>query len=74
VLGYIQRGGHPTARDRILGSRMGSAAMQALAAGTSDVMVGVEADRMVFTSLEAVISRRKELDLSLLELIATLAL
>ena len=74
VLGYIQRGGHPSARDRILGSRMGAAAIRALSAGTSDVMVGVEADRMVLTSLETVISQTKELDLDLLDLIATLAL
>jgi 6-phosphofructokinase 1 len=74
VLGYIQRGGHPSARDRILGSRMGAAATDALVGGTSDVMVGVEADRIVFTALEDVITKKKELDLSILDLLATLAL
>jgi 6-phosphofructokinase 1 len=74
VLGYIQRGGHPSARDRILGSRMGAAAVDALVSGAGDVMVGVERDRIVFTPLADVISRKKELDLSLLDLLATLAL
>ncbi|RTI08439.1 6-phosphofructokinase, partial [Thermus scotoductus] len=39
VLGHIQRGGSPTAKDRILASRLGAAAVEALAGGTSGVMV-----------------------------------
>jgi 6-phosphofructokinase 1 len=74
VLGYIQRGGHPTARDRILGSRMGAAAVQALGDGQSDLMVGVQADQIVLVPLTEVITHKKELDLSLMDLLATLAL
>jgi 6-phosphofructokinase 1 len=74
VLGYIQRGGHPTARDRILGSRMGAAAVQALGDGQSDLMVGVQADQIVLVPLTDVITNKKDLDLSLMDLLATLAL
>ena len=74
VLGHIQRGGHPSARDRILGARMGSAAVMSLADGASDVMVGLQADRLVRLPLPQVIERKKEFDLALLELVNTLAL
>lgn len=40
VLGHIQRGGSPTAKDRILASRLGAAAVEALVGGASGVMVG----------------------------------
>ena len=42
VLGHIQRGGNPTAADRVLGSRLGLAAVEALLAGKKNVMVGVK--------------------------------
>lgn len=74
VLGHIQRGGHPSARDRILGARMGAAAVQALAEGASEVMVGLRAEEMVLVPLADVVSRKKVLDTSLLELVKTLAL
>lgn len=74
VLGHIQRGGHPSARDRILGARMGAAAVQALAEGASEVMVGLRAEEMVLVPLADVVSRKKMLDTSLLELVKTLAL
>jgi 6-phosphofructokinase len=43
VVGHIQRGGIPTASDRILASRLGSAAVEALADGETGVMVGMRA-------------------------------
>ena len=39
VLGFVQRGGDPTARDRILASRLGSAAVEALISGESCSMI-----------------------------------
>lgn len=45
-LGHIQRGGSPTAFDRILASRLGAAAVEALIEGESDIMVGVEANKI----------------------------
>jgi len=47
TLGHIQRGGSPTAFDRILGARMGAAAVEALINDEKDKMVGIEADVIV---------------------------
>ncbi len=74
VLGHIQRGGRPTARDCIIASRMGARAVTALLEGESDVMVGLQADRMVLVPLADVISQKKDIDLGLLDLIANLGL
>ncbi len=73
VLGHIQRGGRPSARDCILGSRMAARAVEALLAGESDVMVGVRGLDLVLVPLEEVITGKKVPDLSLLQLIANLA-
>jgi 6-phosphofructokinase 1 len=74
VLGHIQRGGRPTARDCIIASRMGAHAVTALLQGQSDVMVGLQADRLVLVPLKDVVCRKKEIDLSLLDLLANLGL
>ena len=47
--------------------------MQALARGTVGVMAGLHAEQVVFTSLADVVSHRRTLDFSLLELVKTLA-
>ena len=47
ILGHIQRGGSPTANDRILASRMGYAAVHALLKGNSGNMIGIQGDQMV---------------------------
>ncbi|MBS1971481.1 MAG: 6-phosphofructokinase [Bdellovibrionales bacterium] len=60
ILGHIQRGGSPTASDRILASRMGAAAVETLLAGQSDVMVGTEADKLITMSLEIVTKSEKK--------------
>ena len=73
VLGHIQRGGHPSARDCILGSRMAARAIEALLAGESDVMVGIRGEELVLVPLAEVIAGKKVPDLSLLQLIANLA-
>lgn len=68
VLGHIQRGGRPTARERLLASRLGSAAVEALAGGHSGVMVGVINGAVRLTPMRQTWSRRKEIDYELLEL------
>ena len=73
VLGHIQRGGSPTARDRILASKLGVAAMDALADGKSGYMVGELNGEIVFTPLKETWERRKELDNNLLQLMKVLA-
>jgi 6-phosphofructokinase 1 len=73
ILGHIQRGGSPTARDRVLASRLGAAAVQALRDGHTDVMVGEVAGRIVRTPLPDTWNRRKPIDDSLLQLARILA-
>ncbi len=51
VLGHIQRGGNPTAFDRILASRLGTTAVERLAAGEHGVMVGLVADTVATSPL-----------------------
>ncbi len=53
VLGHIQRGGSPTAEDRILGGRLGSAAVDMLVKGTSGKAVGIMCDKINIVDLEA---------------------
>jgi 6-phosphofructokinase 1 len=52
VLGHIQRGGTPTARDRVLASRLGVAAVNAFLDGQSGVMVGEIGRQITYTPLE----------------------
>ncbi|MEL6442820.1 MAG: 6-phosphofructokinase [Bacteroidota bacterium] len=73
VLGHIQRGGSPTARDRVLASRLGVAAVEALVEGHSSVMVGVVNHDVKLTPLKNVWSRKKEIDYDLMQLTALLS-
>jgi len=59
ILGHIQRGGHPTAFDRLLAARMGSKAVELLLEGQTDVMVGLKGMGIVPTPLEEVISHAR---------------
>jgi len=68
VLGHVQRGGSPTAFDRLLATRLGCAAVQQLYEGKSGVMVGLVGNRITVTPLEKVISERKRLDLKFYEM------
>ena len=52
VLGHVQRGGAPTARDRVLASRFGAGALRALAAGRSGVVVGLAGGDLAEIPLE----------------------
>ncbi|WP_027000060.1 6-phosphofructokinase [Eisenibacter elegans] len=74
VLGHIQRGGSPTARDRILASRLGIAAVQGLVEGRSNVMAGIINDELVYTSFHDTIHKAKPIKAELLQLIDILSL
>jgi len=74
ILGHIQRGGSPTVKDRILASKLGSAAVEALKVGTSDVMVGVVHEKVKFIPLEAIWTQKKEIDMNLHELARILSI
>jgi 6-phosphofructokinase 1 len=73
TLGHIQRGGIPTARDRMLGSTLGSAAVAFLASGKSNGMVGTQKNEVVFVPFSRVIGKKKPLPHHLLKLAEILA-
>ncbi len=72
ILGHIQRGGVPSAYDRILGSRLGSGAVEALASGLHGVLTGWIQSKITYTPLTEVIATKKTLDKSLIELASVL--
>lgn len=72
-LGHIQRGGEPTAFDRILGTRFGAAATDALERGETGVLVGLNGGKITTTPYSEVIGNKKTLDPEMLELAAILA-
>jgi len=63
ILGHVQRGGSPSAWDRLLAARFGVIAVERLAKGESGVMVGLQARAIVATELALVASRKRETDL-----------
>lgn len=66
VLGHMQRGGNPTCFDRVLASRMGVKAVEALLEGKSNYMVGVKDTKLVLTPIEEAIKAHTEIDMDLL--------
>ena len=73
ILGYTQRGASPTFFDRMLATRLGVAATDRLAAGTSGVLVGVVKGEVVATPLDEVVTGKKPLDPRLMEVARVLA-
>ncbi len=73
ILGHVQRGGSPTAYDRILSSRLGAAAVEALAGGESGLMVGVSGRRVDHLPLEEVAATKRTLDQDTYDLALALA-
>ncbi len=73
TLGHVQRGGAPGAFDRILGTRFGAAAVDALAAGKSGVLIGLLKGEIQTTPLTEVVANKKTLDPRLIELAHVLA-
>ena len=68
ILGHIQRGGSPSARDRVLASRLGVAAVDALLDGHANVMVGIIDNQVRLTPSRNVYSKKKSISYELLEL------
>lgn len=73
ILGHVQRGGIPTFADRMLGTRLGAAAVECLAQGKSGVLVGTNNGEISTTALDVVVSSKKPLDLNLMKLAGVLA-
>ncbi|CAN5257741.1 6-phosphofructokinase [soil metagenome] len=73
TLGHIQRGGSPTAQDRILGSRLGLGALEGLLNGKTNVMAGIVNDELVYTSFRDAISKEKPLNQDLIRMVKILS-
>ncbi|EGQ22305.1 6-phosphofructokinase [Mammaliicoccus sciuri] len=74
VLGHIQRGGSPSARDRVIASQYGARAVEALMEGKRSAAIGMRNHKVVDYNLEEVFTKREKLDLSLLDLAETLSI
>ena len=74
LLGHVQRGGAPTAIDRILASRMGTAAVEGLIKGKKNVMVGVINNEVVFTPFSETITKKKPIHNDLIRLVDILSI
>lgn len=72
ILGHIQRGGNPSALDRIIATRMGSYAVELLMDGKTNLMVGTKGDDLVTCSIEQGIKENSMLNLSKIKLLAKL--
>jgi 6-phosphofructokinase 1 len=73
ILGHIQRGGKPTAFDRMLASRFGVKAVEFLLEGHSNVMVGLDGRNMVPIPIDDVIANVKEVSQDYLHMMSTLS-
>jgi 6-phosphofructokinase 1 len=73
VLGYVQRGGSPTAFDRLLASRMGTSAVGALSEAQSGIMIGLEGRRTRYIPLNEVVGQVRPLDSDIYEMAEVLA-
>ena len=74
ILGHLQRGGSPTAHDRIIASRMGVASIQALMEGQRNVMIGIENDQIVYVPLSKAIKIDKPIDRELVNVLHELSI
>src|SRR6478736_2569455 len=72
ILGHVQRGGAPTAADRVLASRLGLGAVEGLIKGKTNVMAGVINRTLCYTSFEETITKRKPISKELIRMIEIL--
>lgn len=73
ILGHIQRGGNPSAMDRVNSSRIGFAAVEALLQGKHNVMVGIVDKRITYTPFDKAIKHTEVLDTDLLRMLEILS-
>ncbi len=74
ILGHLQRGGSPSARDRILASRVGVGAIEALVKGQRNVMVGVRNNEVVYVPFIEAVGKQKPLDKQLIKVLDELSI
>ena len=74
ILGHLQRGGRPTAHDRTLASRLGTAAIDALMEGQRNVMIGIDHDEVVYVPFTKAIKNNKPINSELLNVLHELSI
>ncbi len=74
ILGHLQRGGSPTASDRILASRLGVAAIDALKDGQRNIMIGIKDDQIVYVPFNKAIRIDKPIDRELINVLNVLSI
>jgi len=67
ILGHLQRGGSPSAQDRILATRMGIAAVEALLEDQSNIMIGIQNDQLVNVPISKAVKKDKPINKDLLD-------
>jgi 6-phosphofructokinase 1 len=71
VLGYLQRGGSPSAFDRVLGTRLGVFAAELVNKGQWGKMAALQGNKIVAVSLEEAVGKLKTVDMELFEVAST---
>ena len=74
ILGHLQRGGTPSASDRILASRLGYAAIEALDEGQRNIMVGIDDDKIVYVPITRAVKQDKPIDKELISVLSVLSI
>lgn len=74
ILGHLQRGGRPSAYDRILASRLGYASIEALQEGQRNIMVGINDDKIVYVPINKAIKMDKPIDRELMNVLGALSI
>lgn len=74
ILGYLQRGGRPSAYDRILASRLGVASIEALDEGQRNIMVGIDNSKIVYVPFSRAIKQNKPIDRELINVLGILSI
>jgi 6-phosphofructokinase 1 len=74
ILGHLQRGGSPSAHDRILASRLGYASIQALLEGQRNIMVGISNDKIVYVPISRAAKQNKPINKELIDVLAVLSI
>lgn len=74
ILGHLQRGGRPTAHDRIIASRMGTASIDALIEGQRNVMIGIKHDEIVYVPFTKAIKNDKPIKKELVNVLNSLSI
>ena len=74
ILGHLQRGGSPTAQDRILACRLGVAAIEALKDGQRNIMIGIKNDQIVYVPIDRAIKKDKPIDKELIDVLGVLSI